>query len=86
MVPGEPKLGFLPVRAEMRYPNEQLTHTSRVNYSKIVTLEMNNPVLWVGTVLEEDWPIVQDACNRCWGRGNLTWGASGAWGGGGKRR
>ena len=47
-------------------PGEHISEESRVNYSKLVTVEHNVKVLFVDNVLYEDWPIVQQAVDECW--------------------
>lgn len=47
-------------------PGEHISEESRVNYSKLVTVEHNVKVLFVGRILYEDWPIVQQAVDDCW--------------------
>ncbi|POS79376.1 hypothetical protein DHEL01_v202224 [Diaporthe helianthi] len=64
-LPNEPSLRFEPIRMEMN-PGEHISEESRVNYSKLVTVEHNVKVLFVGNVLYEDWPIVQQAVDECW--------------------
>ncbi|KAL1866349.1 hypothetical protein Daus18300_006813 [Diaporthe australafricana] len=61
----EPALGFEPICMEM-HPGEHISEESRVNYSKLVTVEHNVKVLFVGRVLYDDWPIVQQAVDSCW--------------------
>ncbi|KAJ0117783.1 hypothetical protein J7T55_001983 [Diaporthe amygdali] len=61
----EPSLGFDPICMEM-HPGEHISEESRVNYSKLVTVEHNVKVLFVGRVLYDDWPIVQQAVDSCW--------------------
>ncbi|KND92090.1 hypothetical protein TOPH_03429 [Tolypocladium ophioglossoides CBS 100239] len=67
---GEPKLGFPAVKVEMTEEGEKLSKESRVNYSKLVTVEHNVKVFFIGTVAGNDWDIVQDAVNRCWSEKN----------------
>lgn len=66
----------------------RLQYTSRVDYSKLVNIEMNLQVLVVGEVLEKDWKYVEYAVDHCWTAGNKDWGvaASGAWSKSGNRR
>jgi hypothetical protein len=45
---------------------EKISKESRVNYSKLVTVEHNVKVMFIGTIVAQDWPIVPDAINRCW--------------------
>ncbi|PFH55443.1 hypothetical protein XA68_18306 [Ophiocordyceps unilateralis] len=70
LLEGEPKLGFPPIRVEMTEEGEKLSKESRVNYSKLVTVEHNVKVFFIGSVVANDWDIVQDAVNRCWSEKN----------------
>ncbi|OAR03781.1 hypothetical protein LLEC1_04280 [Akanthomyces lecanii] len=63
---GEPSLGFSPVRVEMTEEGEKISRESRVNYSKLVTVEHNVKVFFIGHVYSNDWQIVGDAVNSCW--------------------
>jgi len=65
---GEPELGFSPVRARMSEDTETLAKESRVNYSKVVTIEHNIPILFVGDVHPDDIRIVRRAHEKCWKR------------------
>lgn len=62
----EPKLGFQPVKVDITMEGEKLSRESRVNYSKLVTVEHNVKVMFIGQIVAADWPIVTDAINRCW--------------------
>ncbi|RFU76942.1 hypothetical protein TARUN_5290 [Trichoderma arundinaceum] len=66
----EPKLGFPPVRVEMKEEGEKLSKESRVNYSKLVTVEHNVKVFFIGSILYNDWDLVSDAVNHCWNKKN----------------
>ncbi|ODA78952.1 hypothetical protein RJ55_04542 [Drechmeria coniospora] len=66
LLDGEPKLGFPPVRVEITEEGEALTKDSRVNYSKLVTVEHNVKVFFIGAVIQSDFENVQAAVNRCW--------------------
>jgi hypothetical protein len=74
-LPGEPKLGFLPIRMEMDYSTVKLAKESRVNYSKLVTIEHSSLVFFFGRVVDEDLYIVVDAVDKCWAekRTERTW-------------
>jgi len=61
----EPKLGFPPVRMKMTVPGEILAKESRVNYSKLVTVEHNVKVFFIG-MIEKDMELVSDAVDQCW--------------------
>lgn len=63
---GESSLGFAPVRVEMTEEGEKISRESRVNYSKLVTVEHNVKVFFIGRVYSSDWQIVGDAVNSCW--------------------
>ncbi|KAM3452994.1 hypothetical protein MY3296_004097 [Beauveria thailandica] len=65
---GEPSLGFSPVRVEMTEEGEKISRESRVNYSKLVTVEHNVKVFFIGHVYANDWQIVGDAVNHCWNK------------------
>ncbi|KAG7284002.1 hypothetical protein NEMBOFW57_010360 [Staphylotrichum longicolle] len=68
MLPGEPQLGFDPVRVILRERTEQLVKESRVNYAKLQTVEHNFRVYFIGRVDPEDFrKIVIPAVDRCWG-------------------
>jgi hypothetical protein len=62
----EPPLGFRPVRVQLDLPTEKLAIESRVNYSKLVTVEHNVRVLFIGSIVPEDVRIVNDAVDKCW--------------------
>ncbi|KAK7749810.1 hypothetical protein SLS53_000390 [Cytospora paraplurivora] len=62
----EPKLGFDPVRMQMTANNEHISGQSRVNYSKLVTVEHNVKVFFIGRILLDDWDIVRNAVDECW--------------------
>ncbi|KAG5980452.1 hypothetical protein E4U55_004014 [Claviceps digitariae] len=66
MLDGEPKLGFPAVQAHITEDGERLCKESRVNYSKLVTVEHNVKVFFIGSVAPESWPQVADAVNDCW--------------------
>lgn len=61
----EPTLRFDPICMEMN-PGEHISEESRVNYSKLVTVEHNVKVLFVGRIFYDHWPIVQEAVDECW--------------------
>lgn len=63
---GEPKLGFPPVRMKMDAHDEKLARESRVNYSKLVTIEHNVKVFFIGQVVHSDLGIVGEAVDKCW--------------------
>lgn len=63
---GEPTLGFAPVRVDMTEDSEKLSKESRVNYAKLVSVEHNVKVFFIGRVVAPDWHIVDHAVNTCW--------------------
>ena len=65
-LPKEPVLGFDPVRLELDYSTERLAKESRVNYSKLVTVEHNVSVFFIGRIVAEDFDIVTNAVDKCW--------------------
>ncbi|KAK4199907.1 hypothetical protein QBC40DRAFT_307156 [Triangularia verruculosa] len=64
---GEPDLGFDPVRLELTERTEKLDKESRVNYAKLVTIEHNYRVFFIGRILNVDFlNIVTPAVDQCW--------------------
>lgn len=53
-------MGFSPVRVEMKMTEEgeKVSRESRVNYSKLVTVEHNVKVFFIGHIYLSDWQIV----------------------------
>ncbi|KAK8035020.1 hypothetical protein PG993_010015 [Apiospora rasikravindrae] len=68
-VNGEKELGYRPVSCTMT-PHEALVKESRVNYSKLVTIEHNVEVKFIGSITEGDFAIVQAAVDDCWRKKN----------------
>jgi hypothetical protein len=66
LIDKEPKLGFRPVRVDITEEGEKLARESRVNYSKLVTVEHNVRVFFIGNIYTPDFDIVSDAVNSCW--------------------
>ncbi|KAK4453128.1 hypothetical protein QBC34DRAFT_217348 [Podospora aff. communis PSN243] len=66
MLKNEPTLGFPAVRVQLDLPTEKLAIESRVNYSKLVTVEHNVRVLFIGSVVPDDVDIVNNAVDKCW--------------------
>lgn len=67
MMPGEPDLGFEPVRLELTERTEKLDKESRVNYAKLVTIEHNYRVFFIGRIATSDFHnIVTPAVDYCW--------------------
>jgi hypothetical protein len=65
-IDGEPDLGFVPIQVHIKEDGEKISKESRVNYSKLVTVEHNVRVLFIGSVAHDSWEIVNDAVNQCW--------------------
>ncbi|KUI71390.1 hypothetical protein VM1G_06704 [Cytospora mali] len=70
LLQSEPELGFAPIRMHMTAANEHISKESRVNYSKLITVEHNVKVFFIGQIDYEDWPIVERAVDDCWGAKN----------------
>lgn len=66
LLSGEPKLGFAPVEAQITQDGERLYKEHRVDYSKLVTVEHNVKVFFIGYIKGGDYDIVADAVNQCW--------------------
>lgn len=67
-VRNEPELGVQPIKVKMDVPGEQLAPESRVNYSKLITVEHNVKVFFVGHVSKHDFDtVVRPAIDKCWG-------------------
>ncbi|KAK8046157.1 hypothetical protein PG996_014221 [Apiospora saccharicola] len=62
---GEKELGYRPVSCVMN-PHEALSKESRVNYSKLVTIEHNVEVQFIGSITQTDFTIVTQAVDDCW--------------------
>ncbi len=62
----EPELGFAPVGLHVYAEGEKLARESRVNYSKLVTIEHNFKVFFIGSITGEDFEHVRYAVNECW--------------------
>ncbi|KAK0626456.1 hypothetical protein B0T14DRAFT_422405, partial [Immersiella caudata] len=76
LVKNEPPLGFRPVRVQLDLATEKLAAESRVNYSKLVTVEHNVKVFFIGSIVREDFRIVNDAVDKCWYDKNRRVGAN----------
>ncbi|KAH8908879.1 hypothetical protein BR93DRAFT_510170 [Coniochaeta sp. PMI_546] len=64
---GEPPLGFKPIRLEIKAAGERLARESRVNYSKLVTVEHNVKVFFIGNIQPDDFDnVVPHAVDTCW--------------------
>ncbi|KAI1079293.1 hypothetical protein F5B20DRAFT_581395 [Whalleya microplaca] len=62
----EPDLGFDPVALTVYAEGEKLAKESRVNYSKLVTIEHNVKVFFIGSITGHHFENVQYAVNECW--------------------
>ncbi|KAI1750096.1 hypothetical protein F4782DRAFT_260849 [Xylaria castorea] len=62
----EPELGFEPVPLEIYAEGETLARESRVNYSKLVTIEHNVKVFFIGRILYPYFDSVSNAVDKCW--------------------
>ncbi|KAL7625560.1 hypothetical protein AAE478_004780 [Parahypoxylon ruwenzoriense] len=66
LLKNEPELGFDPVALQVYAEGEKLARESRVNYSKLVTIEHNVKVFFIGSIVGEDFEKVRHAVNECW--------------------
>ncbi|TKW51343.1 hypothetical protein CTA1_10692 [Colletotrichum tanaceti] len=66
LLPNEPELGFPAVRAKLTVEGEKLDKASRVNYSKLVTIEHNVKVFFIGYISPERMDEFADAVDACW--------------------
>ncbi|KEZ46694.1 hypothetical protein SAPIO_CDS0537 [Scedosporium apiospermum] len=66
LVPGEPRPGMPTVKVKMLAEGEGLAWQSRINYSKLITVEHNVKVFFIGRIVDEDYDYVYDSVNRCW--------------------
>jgi hypothetical protein len=57
---------FPAVRLVVEVEGESLAKASRVNYSKIVTVEHNVKVFFIGHIFPDDYQLASDAVNICW--------------------
>ncbi|KAI1423736.1 hypothetical protein F5Y12DRAFT_512707 [Xylaria sp. FL1777] len=62
----EPELGFEPVPLEIYAEGEILAKESRVNYSKLVTIEHNVKVFFIGRIPYPHFDSVSYAVDKCW--------------------
>ncbi|KAK4215939.1 hypothetical protein QBC37DRAFT_113180 [Rhypophila decipiens] len=63
---GEPPLGCKPVKIELDFPQERIVKESRVNYAKLVTIEHNVKVFFIGRVAAEHLHLVNESVDKCW--------------------
>lgn len=61
----EPELGFAPVRMHVENPEERMSLESRINYSKLATIEHNSAVFFVGCIDPDDIEAVLGAVSWC---------------------
>lgn len=66
LIKNEPELGFSPVALHVYADGEKLAKESRVNYSKLVTIEHNVKVFFIGSITGSDFEHVRYAVNDCW--------------------
>jgi len=66
LLDGEPKLGFQPVRMKINVESERLAKESRVDYSKLITVEHNVKVFFIGQIVCDDIDLVAAAVEKCW--------------------
>ncbi|TGJ78312.1 hypothetical protein E0Z10_g10454 [Xylaria hypoxylon] len=66
LLKNEPDLGFEPVPLEIYAEGETLARESRVNYSKLVTIEHNVKVFFIGRVPYPYFDDVSRAVDKCW--------------------
>lgn len=68
LLKNEPELGFRPVALHVYADGEKLAKESRVNYSKLVTIEHNVKVFFIGSITGEDFDNVSYAVDVCWNK------------------
>ncbi|KAI0897676.1 hypothetical protein F4806DRAFT_494402 [Annulohypoxylon nitens] len=68
LLKNEPELGFAPVALQVYAEGETLAKESRVNYSKLVTIEHNVKVFFIGSIAQDDFDNVRYAVNECWNK------------------
>ncbi|KAI1391329.1 uncharacterized protein F4822DRAFT_182121 [Hypoxylon trugodes] len=68
LLKNEPELGFPPVALQVYAEGEMLARESRVNYSKLVTIEHNVKVFFIGSITGDDFDNVRYAVNECWNK------------------
>ncbi|KAI0433359.1 hypothetical protein F5Y09DRAFT_351780 [Xylaria sp. FL1042] len=66
LLKNEPELGFEPVPLEIYAEGETLARESRVNYSKLVTIEHNVKVYFIGRIPYPYFDSVSRAVDKCW--------------------
>ncbi|KAI0805543.1 hypothetical protein GGR55DRAFT_690291 [Xylaria sp. FL0064] len=66
LLKNEPELGFEPVPLDIYAEGETLARESRVNYSKLVTIEHNVKVFFIGRIPYPYFDSVSRAVDKCW--------------------
>lgn len=66
LLENEPPLGFKPISVNISAEGESLSKESRVNYSKLITVEHNFRVFFIGHVADSDFRVAQAAVDTCW--------------------
>ncbi|OTA97449.1 hypothetical protein M434DRAFT_275372 [Hypoxylon sp. CO27-5] len=66
LLEGEPELGFAPIQMVGYKEEDLLPKESRVDYAKLVTIEHNAKVSFIGVVAREDFDAFIRAANECW--------------------
>lgn len=54
-------------------PHETLVKESRINYAKLITIEQNVEVKFIGTLTEGDFATVKNAVDDCWRKKKKNW-------------
>ena len=62
----EPRLGFEPIAIDIEEEGERVAKETRVNYSKLVSVEHNFRILFIGSIIPQHMDILSDAVNLCW--------------------
>ncbi len=63
---GEPELGFKPISIKLEIEDELIAKESRVNYARLVTVEHNVKVHFIGHVPKESYNTVHYAVGKAW--------------------
>jgi hypothetical protein len=63
---GEPELGFNPLPINIFERGERLAPESRINYSKLTTVQHNTRVFIIGEVVDESLQRLTEAVDWCW--------------------
>lgn len=79
LLDGEPPLDFHPIRMHIQAAGERLARESRVNYSKLLTVEHNVKVFFIGYIEPQDFnETVRAAVDKCWWDKSRTRGKKGS--------